>query len=115
VRFDARRPSRSGHRGRIGRAPRREGCPRDFIRQDPPSDEDVAHVVSRVEQRLTRLLSLARERQLGLARRLAHRIVEAQLVAIVEHVHQHGAHRLGHNGALTLRLARFVTHAAERG
>jgi len=27
-----------------------------FIRQDPPCDEDVAHVVSRVEQRLTRLL-----------------------------------------------------------
>ena len=27
-----------------------------FIRQDPPSDEDVAHVVSRVEQRLTRVL-----------------------------------------------------------
>ena len=28
-----------------------------FIRQDPPSDADVAHVVSRVEQRLTRVLA----------------------------------------------------------
>jgi len=28
-----------------------------FIRQDPPSDEDVAYVVSRVEHRLTRVLA----------------------------------------------------------
>jgi hypothetical protein len=33
-----------------------------FIRQDPPSDEDVAHVVSRVEQRLTRVLGRWRAR-----------------------------------------------------
>jgi len=34
-----------------------------FIRQDPPSDEDVAHVVSRVEQRLTRVLARWRARR----------------------------------------------------
>jgi hypothetical protein len=34
-----------------------------FIRQDPPSDEDVAHVVSRVEQRLTRVLGRWRARR----------------------------------------------------
>jgi len=33
-----------------------------FIRQGPPSDEDVAHVVSRVEQRLTRVLGRWRAR-----------------------------------------------------
>jgi len=34
-----------------------------FIRQDPPSDEDVALVVGRVEQRLTRVLNRWRARQ----------------------------------------------------
>jgi len=34
-----------------------------FIRQDPPSDEDVAHVVNRVEQRLTRVLDRWRARR----------------------------------------------------
>ncbi len=34
-----------------------------FVRQDPPSDEDVAHVVSRVEQRLTRVLARWRARR----------------------------------------------------
>jgi hypothetical protein len=34
-----------------------------FIRQDPPSDEDVAHVVSRVEQRLTPVLARWRARR----------------------------------------------------
>jgi hypothetical protein len=34
-----------------------------FIRQDPPSDEDVAHVVSCVEQRLTRVLARWRARR----------------------------------------------------
>jgi len=34
-----------------------------FIRQDPPSDEDVAHVVNRVEQRLARVLNRWRARQ----------------------------------------------------
>jgi len=34
-----------------------------FIRQDPPSDDDVALVVSRVEQRLTRVLARWRARR----------------------------------------------------
>ena len=34
-----------------------------FIRQGPPSDQDVAHVVSRVEQRLTRVLGRWRARR----------------------------------------------------
>ena len=39
-----------------------DGQPVRFIRQDPPSDEDVAHVVSRVEHRLTRVLGRWRAR-----------------------------------------------------
>ena len=40
-----------------------DGLSARFIRQDPPSDEDVAHVVSRVEHRLTRVLARWRARR----------------------------------------------------
>ena len=40
-----------------------DGLSARFVRQDPPSDDDVALVVSRVEQRLTRVLDRWRARR----------------------------------------------------